>query len=199
MKREMLANNVASAGSIFWRVIGQLVMPAALIAWWGPSRYGEWVYLASFPILLAVADLGFADAAASQMTMEIAKGDKAEAAKIFQTIFAMTLIVSTGLVLAGLPLLSLQNLQIGLVLFDSGSLAAAFVLVCYSALLMFSKLFLCCLRAGRHYAESTLIYDAIQFLEGIGVLCAAYLGATFFLCALVLFSFERSTLSSSLC
>jgi O-antigen/teichoic acid export membrane protein len=187
MKREMLANNIASAGSIFWRTIAQLLAPATLIAWWGPTRYGEWIFIASLPSFLAVADLGFADAAASRMTMEIAKGHKSEATRIFQTIFAMTLVLCVGLMAVGLPFLFFEHLEIGLVRLDHEMLATAFLLVaCYSPLLLLSSLFLGCLRAGRHYAESTLIYDAIQFFETIAVLWAAYAGKTFFVCALVI-------------
>jgi O-antigen/teichoic acid export membrane protein len=122
------------------------------------------------------------------MTMEIAKGHKSKATRIFQTISAMTLTVCAGLVIAGLPLLFLKHVEIGLVRLDQDSLAAAFLLVCYSSLLILSKLFLGCLRAGRHYAESTLIYDAIQFIEGIGIICSVYFGRSFFFCALVLIS-----------
>lgn len=188
MKRQMLANNIASAGSIFWRIIGQLLIPAMLISWWGPTRYGEWIFLASLPTLLGVADLGFADAAASQMTMEIARGNRSEAIKIFQTICATTLGLSAVLALVGIPLLFLTHLQIGLAEFDAEALKAAFVLVCLSSLLILSKLFLSCLRAGQFYASSTLIYDAIQFMEGVGVLCAAYAGKGFLSCALVAIS-----------
>jgi O-antigen/teichoic acid export membrane protein len=188
MKKEMLANNIASAGSIFWRIIVQLLMPPALIAWWGAERYGEWLYIASLPTLLSVADLGFADAAASQMTMEIAKGNRSEASRIFQSISAMTVVMCLILVGAGLPLLFFDQLKIGMAQFDKESLTAAFILVCYSSLLILSKLFLSCLRAGRHYAESTLIYDALQFLEGVGLLCAAYAGKSFVFCALVFIS-----------
>lgn len=186
--KEMLANSVASAGSIFWRIVGRLLIPAALIGWWGPSRYGEWVYLASLPTLLAVADLGFADAAASRMTMEVAVGNRAEAIKIFQTICVTTFALSGALTLAGLPLITIKHLQIGLAEFDAEALRTSFVLVCLSSLLIISKMFLSCLRAGRLYAASTLIYDVIQFMEGVGVLCAAFVGKSFLFCALVALS-----------
>jgi O-antigen/teichoic acid export membrane protein len=185
MKKQLLANNIASAGSIFWRVIGLLLIPAALIGWWGPVRYGEWIYLMSLPTLLAVADLGFADAAASQMTMEIAKGNTAEAIKIFQTICAITFTLSMLLVVAGVPLLFLKHLKIGLTEFGADELKAAFAIVCLTSLLILSKLFLACLRAGQFYAPSTLIYDVIQFMEGVGILCAAYAGREFLFCAMV--------------
>lgn len=185
MRKEMLANNIASAGSIFWRTVAQLMVPAALIAWWGPTRYGEWLYVAVLPGVLAVADLGFSDAAASQMTMEIARENKVEATRIFQTIFALTLMLCIGIILAGIPLLLLDHLEIGAVRLDRELLETAFVIVCYSPMLILSKLFLSVLRAGRYYAESTLIYDAVQFSESIGVLCAAYAGKTFLVCAMV--------------
>ncbi|MCA1392276.1 hypothetical protein I6F33_11080 [Bradyrhizobium sp. BRP20] len=185
MRKEMLANNIASAGSIFWRIVGQLILPPALLAWWGSDRYGEWLFITSLPTLLAVADLGFADAAASQMTMEIAKGQRAEATRIFQTILAMTLLVCVSLIVAATPLLYLDHVEIGRVQLNADALAALYLVVCYSALLILSRLFLACLRAGQHYAESTLIYDAIQFLEGAAILWAAYMGKSFFVCALL--------------
>jgi O-antigen/teichoic acid export membrane protein len=186
--REMLVNNVASAGSIFWRVVGQLLIPAALIGWWGPARYGEWVYLASLPTLLTVADLGFADAAASQMTMEIARGNRDQAIRIFQTICVITIVLCLALVLAGVPLFFIDHLEIGLAKLDTEALRATFALVCLSALLIVSKMFLSCLRAGRFYAPSTLIYDAIQFMESVGIAVAAYAGKGFLFCALVALS-----------
>jgi O-antigen/teichoic acid export membrane protein len=188
MKKEMLANNIASAGSIFWRIIVQLLIPPALIGWWGAERYGEWLYISSLPTLLSVADLGFADAAASQMTMEIAKGNKSEASRIFQSISAMTLVMCFLLVAAGLPLLFFDELKIGMAKFDKEAMRAAFILVCYSSLLVLSNLLLACLRAGRLYARSTLIHDALQFLEGVGLLFAAYAGKSFVFCGLILIS-----------
>ncbi len=185
MKKEMLANNTASAGSIFWRILVQLLIPPALIVWWGAERYGEWLYITSLPTLLSVADLGFSDAAASLMTMEIAKGNRSEASRIFQSISAMTLVMCVLLIVAGLPLLFIDRLKIGMAQFDEEALATAFIFVCYSSLLVLSKLFLSCLRAGRRYAESTLIYDALQFLEGVGLLGAAYLGKSFVFCGFV--------------
>ncbi|MGR4930967.1 lipopolysaccharide biosynthesis protein [Bradyrhizobium sp. CAR08] len=185
MKREMLANNIASAGSIFWRIIGQLILPPALLAWWGSDRYGEWLFITSLPTLLAVADLGFADAAASQMTMEIARGQRSEAIRIFQTILAMTLFVCVGLIAAATPVLYLDHFEIGRVRLNADALAALYLVACYSSLLIVSRLFLASLRAGQHYAESTLVYDAIQFLEGVAILWAAYEGKSFFVCALL--------------
>ncbi|MGY3146026.1 O-antigen/teichoic acid export membrane protein [Bradyrhizobium sp. USDA 3397] len=185
MKRELLANNVASAGSIFWRILVQLVIPPSLIAWWGADRYGEWLFITSLPLLLSVADLGFADAAASRMTMEVAKGNRDEASRIFQSIFALTGAICFALAASGSLLLLVGHLTIGKASFGEESLRAAFLFVCYSALLILSKLFLACLRAGRRYAESTLVYDALQALEGVGLLICAYTGRSFVFCSLV--------------
>ncbi len=184
MKAALFFNSVASSGSIFWRTILQLMLPPLLLAVWGSSRYGEWLLITSIPMFLSITDFWFTDAATAEMTMDIAKGKRAEAQTTFQSISLLTSIVSV-IVLAITTVLLLPNhLDFGSVASDHEMLLTAYLFVVYSALLIFSKLFLGCLKASGYYAVSTLIYDAVQFSEGVSLVLMAHLGVGLVVCAL---------------
>ena len=65
------------------------------IHFWGRILYGEWLLLSTVPSYFALSDLGFANAAGTEMTMRVARGDREGALKVFQS--AWLLITSISL------------------------------------------------------------------------------------------------------
>jgi len=185
MKAALFFNSIASAGSIFWRTILQLMLPPLLLVVWGPSRYGEWLLVTSIPMFLSITDFGFTDAATAEMTMDVAKGKKPEAVATFQSISLLTLIVAVIVIAVSSLLLVPDQINLGSVLFDRELLLTAYIFVFYSVLMIYSKLFLGCLKASGHYAVSTLVYDVIQFSEGACLVVMAHFNFGFVDCALV--------------
>jgi O-antigen/teichoic acid export membrane protein len=185
LRATLIYNIVASFGSIFWRIIIQLLLPPVLLVIWGPARYGEWLLITSIPMFLAIADFGFTDAASADMTMEIARDNREQTIVIFQSVLVMASVVVAALCLLFSVILIPSDLTIGQIHFTKEDLNVAYLFVIYSAGLIVSRVFLGTLKAGGAYAPSTLMYDAIQFLEGLSLLAAAYFGASFATCALL--------------
>ena len=55
----------------------QLALVPVLATHWGMKLYGTWLMLFTIPSYLALGDFGFATAAGVDMTMKVARGDKA--------------------------------------------------------------------------------------------------------------------------
>ena len=91
-------------------IVIQLAGVPILLHAWGTQLYGEWLILAAIPTYLSMADLGFSQSAANDMTAQVARGDRAEALAVFQSLGALVFsAASIGLLLVtmllfGLPL-----------------------------------------------------------------------------------------------
>lgn len=183
MKSALIFNNIASFGSIAWRIVGQLLAPPLLLSFWGTDVYGEWLLITSIPMFLSVADLGFTDASAADMSMEIARGNKDRVQKIFQSTLLLTIITMSICCFLASGVLFLEELRIGEIHFNRIDIVVAYMFVVYSALLVISRFFLGTLKAGGFYARSTMIYDGIQFLELVFLVIAVSSHASLILCA----------------
>lgn len=73
-----------------------------LLAGWGENRYGEWVLLSTIPAQLALSDLGFGSAAASDMTMKVGRGDREGALGTFQSTWVLVTALSIAACLTAL-------------------------------------------------------------------------------------------------
>ena len=73
------------------------------IHFWGKLLYGEWLLISTVPSYFALSDLGFANAAGTEMTMRVARGDREGALKVFQLawllVTGVSLIVTRSLAL----------------------------------------------------------------------------------------------------
>lgn len=64
------------------------------IHFWGKTLYGEWLILSTIPSYFALSDLGFANAAGTEMTLRVARGDREGALKVFQSVWLLVTGVS---------------------------------------------------------------------------------------------------------
>lgn len=78
----------------------QLALVPVLATHWGLHLYGQWLLLATVPQFLSMSDFGFATAAGTRMTMAVARGDREEAIRIFQSAWRAILATSAALLLA---------------------------------------------------------------------------------------------------
>lgn len=78
------ASGAAAFGQVL-NVVNQLILVPVYIKFWGPNLYGEWLILSAAPSVIAMAgDLGFGTVAANEMNLNVAKGNKPLALKVFQ-------------------------------------------------------------------------------------------------------------------
>src|SRR2546426_666696 len=78
----------------------QLAGVPILLQYWHAQLYGEWLILFAIPSYLSMTDLGFSQSAANDMPARVARGDRAGALTLFQSLAALVfLLVVTGLLL----------------------------------------------------------------------------------------------------
>jgi O-antigen/teichoic acid export membrane protein len=79
------------------QIVIRLAEVPLLLAFWGPQLYGEWLMVAAIPAYLAMSDGGFAGAASREMAMRSGAGDRPGTLAVFQSTWALLLVVSVGL------------------------------------------------------------------------------------------------------
>ncbi|MBC7914928.1 MAG: hypothetical protein H7Y07_12490 [Pyrinomonadaceae bacterium] len=84
-------------------IVTQLLLVPIFIKFWGAQLYGEWLILSAAPSVIAMAgDLGFGVVTANEMNINVAKGDKNEALKVFQnswivvSVFSLIFLLMAG-------------------------------------------------------------------------------------------------------
>ena len=91
-------------------VVIQLVGVPILLHAWGPQLYGEWLILFAIPAYLLMTDLGFSQSASNDMTARVARGDRAGALSVFQSVSllvygaAALVLILSSLLICSLPL-----------------------------------------------------------------------------------------------
>ena len=93
--RERLVKGFAAQG--FAQVVNLIIQIGSVplfLHFWGKLLYGEWILLSTVPSYFALSDLGFANAAGTEMTMLVARGDRAGALKVFQSAWVLVTAVS---------------------------------------------------------------------------------------------------------
>jgi O-antigen/teichoic acid export membrane protein len=86
--------------NIFSRSVGTLIQVLSVpifLRHWGTDLYGQWILLNSIPNNFALSDVGFGSTAGNEMTMLMATGRKAEALTVFQSVLALTTLISSAI------------------------------------------------------------------------------------------------------
>lgn len=94
-------------GEVYARLVTVLVQLAGVPIFlhaWGAPLYGEWLILAAIPWYLTMSDAGFARAGTNEMTMLVARDERATALAVFQStwllVTAVSLLVGSAVVIA---------------------------------------------------------------------------------------------------
>ena len=160
-------------------VIVQLAGVPILLHAWGTQLYGEWLILFAIPAYLSMTDLGFTQSAANDMTARVARGDRAGALAVFQSLgvliyaIAMLGLFLTAAVVPWLPLADWLNFQA----MDTRTaqwvlwLLAAQVLVALPDGVTHAGF-----RAGGEYALHFGLHGIVRLLQFAGVWIAALAG-----------------------
>ena len=69
-----------------WVVVGQAASVPILLTVWGPKNYGLWLMVSAIPSYAVLSDFGFGSAGAVLMTQLVAKAQKDEALRVFQSV-----------------------------------------------------------------------------------------------------------------
>jgi O-antigen/teichoic acid export membrane protein len=179
IRQRLLRGAQAQVASHAVRFVVQVGGVSILASQWGIHLYGEWLVLFAVPSYLAFSDIGLFSAAASDMIMRVARGDRDGARDVFQAttiaVTALLCLVAIGLVaLVGTaPLTSWLHLRL---LSDSSvgwvlvALALDTFLIAYAGILTGG--FSC---EGR-YGEAGFALAAISLIEFLSLAGAVLLG-----------------------
>lgn len=159
-------------------IVIRLAEVPLFLAFWGASRYGEWLIVAAIPAYLAMADGGFTGATQREMTMRVGAGDREGALAAFQSTWALLWILSAALLalaaLSGaLPLVH----WFGITTMSSGAFSAVVVLLTAHIVIGFQ----CGLIYGGYscegrYGRGTYLTTALYGLDFVGLAIALLLG-----------------------
>lgn len=186
VKRRILSGALANAAGIGMGAVLQFISVPVLVSAWGPEKYGLWLMLTTVPTYFALTDLGFVQAATSEMTMQVANGERTNALAVFQSSTLLVALMCASAV--GVLLCVVRAAG------DSGYLPSwvdsqIVTLLClFAASSLLSRMSLAALRATGNYEIGTLCYDGMVMVEGLAALLTAYLGGDFFEVVFCLFS-----------
>ncbi|MET3665599.1 lipopolysaccharide biosynthesis protein [Caulobacter sp. 1776] len=151
-----------------------LTVPVLIHAW-GVPEYGTWLMLTAIPTYLSLSDFGFATAATNEIAMSTARGDLVRATSTLHSVWALNLVACAIIVLAS----SVAGAIMYAINFHREFAAVVPLLASFSAACLLSRVVLGAFRGGGRYATGTLLYDGLQFCEGLVSLLAAVFGLKF--------------------
>ncbi|WIW47824.2 hypothetical protein ML401_06830 [Bradyrhizobium sp. 62B] len=172
----------AQAYSQFVTIALQFTTVPALIYAWGLQRYGAWIVVSALSSYLTLADLGFAQVAANEMTIRMARRDNSGANEVFQSTLLMVSFISTViLVLYASFVLFAPITQI----FQFGDIPASELRIAMIILSVqiISSIFFGVVAAGLRsiglFSVMIGISSTARLLEGIAVIAVALSGYNF--------------------
>jgi O-antigen/teichoic acid export membrane protein len=189
LKHRLLhAIGATSLGPVSTAVI-QLVSVPVFLHFWGPKLYGEWLVLSAIPIYLGLTDFGFGSVAATDMAMQVARGERTAALEVFQSVWVLTTLVSASIGLcAALVLWTLPiRAWLHVTLLSSGQVAGIMSFLCVYVLLDLQWTVVAAgFRCDGNYALGTLLGVAVRFATNISSIVAVAFHATPLVVAIVL-------------
>lgn len=94
LKNRLLRGFGANGLSQIVTVVIQIVSVPIFLQSWGQELYGEWLIISAIPTYISMSDIGFTTAAANDMTMNVARGEKSSALEVFQSIWLLISFIS---------------------------------------------------------------------------------------------------------
>jgi O-antigen/teichoic acid export membrane protein len=99
-KRRLLLGFIVNWIGKLASTIIQLVQVPVFLHFWSTALFGEWLILNTIPAYLTFSSIGFGNVAGNEMTMMVARNDREDALRVFQSCWwLIVLICSTVLVL----------------------------------------------------------------------------------------------------
>lgn len=165
------ANSYAQATTIGM----QLLSLPAFLTRWDLATYGQWLTLSALPAYIALADVGMVTAAANRMTMLVARGEQAEANRVFQSTMAFVLLACAAAALVVLGCIWLVPADMA----SEQNRWAIVALVVACLFTLIGGLPEAIYRATERYAMGTALSNTIRIFEWAGSLCGLFIYGTF--------------------
>lgn len=157
----------------------QLALVPVLAAQWGLPLYGQWLLLATLPQFLSMSDLGLATAAGTRMTMAVARGNRDEALRLFQSAWRAILASAAAILCALLAAVWLAPAD----LFGGHPAAPVAdlrltlgVLIAYGVVAVQGSIFFAGFRAAGQFALGALCNAMILLVENAALVATVLMG-----------------------
>jgi len=166
----------------------QLLTVPFLLSSWGAEKYGAWILLSTIPAYISMADLGFLQIAANDMTMRVSRGDRDGANLVFQTATAMVaaiagiIIVLFGGIAFLLPITEFFHIKS---VSPSDASWTVFILAIQVLLSIVYGLFGAGLRAVGLWSLMVSVNSTARLLDGIALVVVAIFHGSFVTVALI--------------
>ena len=98
VKRRLTLGFLSSWVSKLASTIIQLIQVPVFLHFWSVPLYGEWMIVNSIPSYLAFSNIGFGSVAGNEMTMMVAREDRAGALRVFQSCWWLIAIICTAVI-----------------------------------------------------------------------------------------------------
>jgi O-antigen/teichoic acid export membrane protein len=158
----------------------QLLSVPMLLHYWGAQQYGTWLILSAIPTYLTIADLGFAQIAANEMSVMVGAENRPAALATFQSIavlvalFASLAVIGSALIVLVVPFSEIFNLSS----VSNGTVQAVLVIFAFQfAISLYFGVIGAGLRADGQFAKMVFLTATSRLLEQIAVVLAAAVGA----------------------
>jgi O-antigen/teichoic acid export membrane protein len=98
VKRRLTLGFISNWISKLAATIIQLVQVPVFLHYWSVPLYGEWMIVISLPSYLSFSNIGFGTVAGNEMTMMVARDDRAGALRIFQSCWWFIALICAGVI-----------------------------------------------------------------------------------------------------
>ncbi|MEL6940282.1 MAG: hypothetical protein AAFO84_13930, partial [Cyanobacteria bacterium J06598_1] len=193
LRSRLLKGLGANAFGQLASIVIQVISVPVFLQAWGVELYGEWLILSTVPAYFAMSDVGFANVAANEMTMLVAKGERDKALEIFQSTWLF--ISFTCCSIFGVLLLSVGNLPLehwlNLHHQTRQTVSVIFLLFTLHILVKLqSGLLEAGFRCDGNYALGVFSTNIVRLFENLAILAAVLAGGSFIEAALVFVGFR---------
>jgi O-antigen/teichoic acid export membrane protein len=98
-KRRLLLGFIVNwIGKLATSII-QLVQVPVFLHFWNTPLFGEWLILNSIPAYLSFSSIGFGNVAGNEMTMMVARNDRENALRVFQSCWWLIVLICTTIII----------------------------------------------------------------------------------------------------
>jgi O-antigen/teichoic acid export membrane protein len=98
-KRRLLLGFIVNwIGKLATSII-QLVQVPVFLHFWNTPLFGEWLILNSIPAYLSFSSIGFGNVAGNEMTMMVARNDREDALRVFQSCWWLIVLICATIIL----------------------------------------------------------------------------------------------------